>query len=195
MALEQRVYSVLVVTPTQNFVEQLIPLLPAVRYSPVDRAGSVNEARRKISDRTYDILLINTPLPDENGVRFAMDVTASTSSAVMLFVKADFYETVYEKANAFGVFLLRKPTLSAAIVQALDWLCATRERLRAVEKRSVSLQDKMDEIKLVNRAKWILITNLNMTEDAAHRYIEKQAMDRCVTRRSVAEDILRTYKE
>ncbi len=26
-----------------------------------------------------------------------------------------------------------------------------------------------------------------MTEQEAHRYIEKQAMDRCVTRRSVAE--------
>ena len=64
-----------------------------------------------------------------------------------------------------------------------------------MEKKSVSLQDKMDEIKLVNRAKWILITHLDMTENVAHRYIEKQAMDRCVTRRSVAEDILRTYKE
>ena len=195
MALEQRVYSVLIVTPTEKFVEQLLPLLPGASYSPVDRAGSVNEARRKIADRAYDILLINTPLPDENGVRFAMDVTASTCSAVLLFVKTEFYDAIYEKAHSFGVFLLRKPTLPFAISQSLDWLCATRERLRRMEKKSVSLQEKMDEIKLVNRAKWILITHLNMTEDAAHHYIEKQAMDRCVPRRTVAEDILRTYKE
>ena len=48
----------------------------------------------------------------------------------------------------------------------------------------------MEEIRLVNRAKWLLIEQLKMTEAEAHRHIEKQAMDRCVTRRAVAEDIL-----
>jgi response regulator NasT len=33
-----------------------------------------------------------------------------------------------------------------------------------------------------------------MTESDAHRYIEKQAMDRCVTRREIAENILQTYR-
>ena len=51
-----------------------------------------------------------------------------------------------------------------------------------------------EEIRLVNRAKWLLIGELNMTEQEAHRYIEKQAMDRCVTKRAVAEQILSTYK-
>lgn len=195
MALEVRVYSVLIVNAADKFVEQISALMPGARYYPVEKAGSVNEARRKIADRSYDIILINTPLPDETGVRFAMDVTSTTGSAVLLFVRSDFYDAVYEKAYESGVFLLRKPTSSPAITQCLDWLCTTRERMRQMEKKSVSLQEKMDEIKLVNRAKWVLITHLNMAEDAAHRYIEKQAMDRCVSKRTVAEDILRTYKE
>ena len=48
----------------------------------------------------------------------------------------------------------------------------------------------MAEIRLVNRAKWVLIEQRGMDESAAHRYIEKQAMDRCVTRRMIAEEIL-----
>lgn len=51
----------------------------------------------------------------------------------------------------------------------------------------------MKEIRLINRAKWILIEQLKMTESDAHRYIEKQAMDRCVTRTEIAETIIRTY--
>ena len=51
----------------------------------------------------------------------------------------------------------------------------------------------MAEIRLVNRAKWLLITELKMEEPQAHRFIEKQAMDRCVSRRAVAEEIIRTY--
>jgi len=63
-----------------------------------------------------------------------------------------------------------------------------------MEKKAVTLQEKMEEIRLVNRAKWLLIEELKMTEQEAHRYIEKQAMDRCVTRRAVAEQILSIYQ-
>ena len=52
----------------------------------------------------------------------------------------------------------------------------------------------MEEIRLVNRAKWRLIEVLKMTEAQAHRYIEKQAMDRCVNRRTIASEILAAYK-
>ena len=51
----------------------------------------------------------------------------------------------------------------------------------------------MEEIRLVNRAKWLLIGELKMDEPSAHRYIEKQAMDRCVSKGEVARGILRTY--
>ncbi len=52
----------------------------------------------------------------------------------------------------------------------------------------------MEEIRLVNRAKWILIDVLGMSENDAHRYIEKQAMDRCVTKAEVARGIISTYE-
>lgn len=195
MELEVRLLSVLIVSAQDKFSEQVLPLLPASRFFPVDKAGSVNEARRKTADRSYDIILINAPLPDDFGARFAMDVTTSSSSAAALFVRSELYDAVFEKACFAGVFVLRKPTSPGTISMSLDWLAATRERMRRLEKKSVSLQEKMDEIKLVNRAKWVLITHLDMTEDAAHRYIEKQAMDRCVSKRTVAEDILRTYKQ
>ncbi len=72
-------------------------------------------------------------------------------------------------------------------------MAAARERLRSIETKSASLEDKMEEIRLVNRAKWLLISELKMTENEAHRYIEKQAMDRCVSRREVASEIFKTY--
>jgi len=55
------------------------------------------------------------------------------------------------------------------------------------------VEEKMEEIRLVNRAKWLLISELKMDEPLAHRYIEKQAMDRCISKREVAEEIIKTY--
>ena len=72
-------------------------------------------------------------------------------------------------------------------------LLSAREKLRKTEKKSLSIEEKMEEIRIVNRAKWILIRELKLDEPEAHRYIEKQAMDRCISKRIVAEDIIKTY--
>ncbi len=76
---------------------------------------------------------------------------------------------------------------------ASDWLISARERIRRTEKKTLSIEEKMNEIRLVNRAKWLLISELKMTEPDAHRYIEKQAMDRCIPKRRVAEEIIKMY--
>ena len=51
----------------------------------------------------------------------------------------------------------------------------------------------MEEIKLVNRAKMLLMQNMSMTEQEAHRFIEKDAMDRGMKRTAVAEEIIKRY--
>ena len=65
--------------------------------------------------------------------------------------------------------------------------------MRKSEKKALSTEEKMEEIRIVNRAKWLLISELKMDEQGAYRYIEKQAMDRCISKRIVAEEIIKTY--
>ena len=70
---------------------------------------------------------------------------------------------------------------------------SAREGFRALEEKAVSFEEKMEEIRIVNRAKWLLISELKMDEPQAHRYLTKQAMDRCVAKKVIAEEILKTY--
>ena len=194
MPLTEHIYSVLVVSATEKFAEGVWSLLPESTYSPVHRAASVNEAQRKFLERSYDIVIINTPLPDDFGVRLAIDASSAKTSVVLLFIRNEIYQNIYEKVCDYGVFTMRKPASPQTINLALDWLKTTNERLRRMERKSMTLQEKMEEIKLVNRAKWTLINSCNMTETEAHRYIEKQAMDKCVTKREIAENIINRYK-
>ena len=53
----------------------------------------------------------------------------------------------------------------------------------------------VEEIRLMNRAKLILIKMRGMTEAEAHRFIVHSAMDRCVKKRRVAEDYHEKYEE
>ena len=193
MSLKEHVYSVLIVSASESFTENVMQFLPEATYRPVKNAKSVSEAQRIIAERSYDLIIINTPLPDDFGAKFAIDISDRSPSVVLLFVRSDNYHDVYDKVCDFGVFTVRKPLPQQNVMQALDFVKATRERLRKMEKKKVSLEEKMMEIKIVNRAKWTLINSLNMSEEDAHRYIEKQAMDRCVSKRIIAEEIIRSY--
>ena len=163
-------------------------------YWPVTTAKSIAEAKRKLLEQSYDIVLINAPLPDDFGMRLAIDTCNNSNAGVLLLVKSELYDDIYAKVVEYGVMTLSKPTSTQMVSQSLRVLCATRERLRKLEERQVSVDEKIEEIRLVNRAKWLLIECLSMTEADAHRYIEKQSMDLRISKREVAENIIKTYQ-
>ena len=112
---------------------------------------------------------------------------------VLLLLKSDAYEQINAKVQPHGVFTLLVPTPVQTLKQGLKWMAATRERLRKMEKKAMTIEEKMEEIRQVNRAKWILIKQLKMTEEEAHHHIEKQAMDRCCSKKEIARSIIMTY--
>lgn len=193
MSLTERVYSILIVSDANSFNFSLKSLLPEFRYSPVHFAESISEAKRDLLDRSYDFVLIHSPLPDGDGTRLAIDLSVAQKSIPLVFVQSECYTAIYGKVAEHGVFVLPRPTSKSTVTQALDWMVACRERLRKHEKKTLSMEEKMAEIRLLNRAKWLLIDKLKMSEPEAHRYIEKQAMDRCISRREMAETIIKTY--
>ena len=194
MVFQERTYSVLIVTASDSFTNSVMPLLPVTDYWPVTTARSVGEARRRIAETDFDIVLINAPLPDDFGMRLAIDICTNSGAGVLLMVKSDLFNDIYAKVVNYGVITLSKPTNMQMVAQNLRILCATRERMRQMEAKQATVEEKIEEIRLVNRAKWLLIECLNMTEPEAHRYIEKQSMDLRISKREVAENIIKTYK-
>ena len=195
MVFQERTYSVLIVTASERFTDSIMPLLPMTDYWPVQTASSVAEARRWLADTEFDIVLINTPLPDDFGMHLAIDICTGSGAGVLLLVKNDHYNEIYSKVVRYGVITLSKPTNRQMVAQNLRILCATRERIRQMQAKQATVEEKIKEIRLVNRAKWLLIECLNMTEAEAHRYIEKQAMDLRISKREAAENIIKTYTQ
>lgn len=194
MEFTERRYSVLLVSSSPKFNESMLALLPESRFYPVAAVSDVSSARRRLLESKYDIVIINAPLPDDFGTRLALNICDNSGTAVLLFVKAEHYPDINGRVSPFGVLVLPKPATSQAVSQSLQLLCGTRERLRRMEQKTASIEEKMEEIRLINRAKLLLMEQLKMTEKEAHRFIEKQAMDRCVTRITIAQSILSTYK-
>lgn len=190
----ERVYKVALVSSSEKFNGAMLPLLPKNRFSPISVYRDAKIARRVISKEKPDIVIINTPLPDDFGTSLALDVSETDGVCVLLFTRAENFSELSSVLAPHGVLTLPKPTSPELTEEVVELMCATRERLRRIEIKKSFAEGRMEDIRVVNKAKWFLIEQLKMTEQEAHRYIEKQAMDRCVTKRVIAENILSTYK-
>ncbi len=190
----QTVYSVLTVSANEKFNISLRALLNESKFSPVKTVSSISSARRELLSRSYDLIMINSPLPDGNGIDLAVDICSQSSSGVMMFIKNERFDDVSGVLTEYGVLTVPVPTSVSIINQSLRLLCSTRERMKKVEQKTAKLEEKMEEIRIVNRAKWALIDRYQMNEATAQRFIEKTAMDECITKRAVSERIISAVK-
>ena len=190
---QEQAASVMIVSTTDKALGFFQKILPKEQFYPLIWAHSAGEAQRELVNRSVDIVVINAPLKDEMGTELAIELAQNNSCGVMMMVKNDVYEQVSYKVEEYGVLTLPRPCTAQQAFQTMKLLLATQQRLKALEQKTASLEEKMKEIRLVNRAKGLLMDNLKFTEQEAHRYIEKAAMDNCKKKSEIAQNIINTY--
>ena len=142
----------------------------------------------------YDLVLINTPLEDEFGDDTAAVVSSETASGVIILIKNSLVDNVADKMEKAGVMVVGKPVVKGIFVQAVNFARVVKQRIIALHRENERLAGRLDAVKVVNKAKWVLVKYLNMSEEQAHRYIEHQAMERRISKGEIARRILKTYK-
>ena len=173
MVTGKRKYRVLVAGANDKLGESIAALLPKNEYEPPVFAASVGEIRRLALESTMDLVVLNTPLKDEFGTRLALDL-ADYNIAVLLMVQGDVFDQVCYKVEDYGVLTLAKPVSRQSFYTAVKLLTAMRAKMLRMEKKNQALQEKMQDIRTINRAKWLLITNLQMTEDEGEKLVGKR---------------------
>lgn len=186
-------YSVLLVSGSEKGTAFFQKLLSPRLFAPVKAVRDAGEARRLLVSLDFSLVLINTPLPDEFGDQLAADLDSGYGCGVLLAVKAEMYEQLADKLADTGVLCLARPCSAQAVYRSVRLLAVMQQRIQALRTRLQGMQGKMEELRLVERAKWALAERLQLSEEQAHRAIEKRAMDGRITRRQAAEDILRQY--
>lgn len=150
--------------------------------SAVLRASASQDIPAIVAAQKPDAVVIS------GGASAAVDAAERSSAAILLLTDD---AALPRRCIRAGVMTAHPDELAAV----LPSLLATAERLRTLRDKTSSLQQRLDDSRIVARAKLLLISRLGMSEGDAHRYIEKTAMDSCLPRRGVAEGIIRTYEE
>lgn len=194
MSFEKRSYSVLIISGSEKGLDYIGNILPMELFYPTVSLTNAAEGRRLMLEQDFDIVIINTPLKDEMGAQLAMQTAERADTAVMMLCKAEVFDQMAYKVEDYGVFCVPKPISKERLLQTMRLMTATHARLERLSREKDSMKSKLEEFRIVNRAKWVLIENEDFSEAEAHRYIEKQAMDKCVHKRIIAEEIIKTYE-
>ena len=82
-------YSVMVVSASEKFNDTILQLLGKENYDPIKIETDVCSANRTLLERSFDVVIINSPLPDDVGLHLATDLSVNSSSGVLFLAKAE----------------------------------------------------------------------------------------------------------
>ncbi|MBP5358480.1 MAG: ANTAR domain-containing protein [Treponema sp.] len=182
-------HRVLVVAKDSKLSQSLSALLipPIFETTILD---DFNEARRQVTERVYNIVIVD--YAEGEGCDFALDISDSLST-VLLLTPTEFFEQISHRVEICGILTVVSPFDMFYFYNMLKAAIAVQYKTQVLFSRTTQLKVKMEEIKQVNRAKMLLMQNMSMTEQEAHHYIEKEAMDNGLKKLAVAENIIKTY--
>jgi len=185
--------SALIVSCTEKSVSLFSEALTAASISQITALASAGEARRAFLEKDFDIVIIDAPLPDEFGENLSRHIAEKSLSQVILAVNSEYFNAVSAVCQEDGILTISKPVNKEIFWPALSLAKSVSRKLKRVQDENKKLKQKIEDIRIIDKAKCLLIFYHKLTEQEAHRLIEKQAMDTRSTKRAIAEEILKTY--
>ena len=186
--------SVLIVSYSEKNTGFFTEMLNAVSPTRIITLNSCSEARRLLLEQDFDLVIINAPLLDEFGETLSKNIASKGICQVILIVQNEFYDDVTSVTEDYGVITIAKPINKNIFWSTLKLAKSVQNKMNLSKTEDIKLIQKIEDIRIIDRAKRILISHFNMTEQEAHRHIEKQSMDMRITKRLVSENIIKTYE-
>jgi len=186
--------SALIVSNKDISTAFFMEMLNSASINQIVASSSCGEARRLLLERCFDLVIVNAPLHDESGENLSRYIAAKSASQVILVVNHEFFYEASVVCESDGVLTVSMPINKSVFWAALMLVKSAQRKIKRIQSENSELKRKIEDIKIVDRAKLILISYMDMDEKEAHRYIEKRAMDLRATKRRVAEDIIETYE-
>ena len=187
--MEAESHSVLLVSRDSKIISQVSAFLVPPLFE-LTTTSDFNEARRLATERTFNIIIADSG--DGYDTDFAINV-ADSYSTILLLVPNEHFDEISYRVEGYGILTITKPFEPFYFYNMVKIAIAVQYKVQVLSSQTTKLKVKMEEIKQVNRAKMLLMQNMNMSEQEAHRYIEKEAMDRGMRKTAISEEIIKTY--
>ena len=159
-------------------------------YVVVGEAADGGTAVKLAEELHPDLVIMDIKMPVLDGISAAEQITSRGLSAVVILTAFSQRDLIQRASSAGAMAYLVKPFTKADLVPAIEIAVSRFAEVRALQAEVTGLRDRLEMRKLLDRAKGLLQASRGMTEPEAFRWIQKTSMDRRMTMRALATEVL-----
>jgi two-component system, response regulator PdtaR len=159
-------------------------------YEVVGEAGDGETAVKLAVSQRPDLVILDVKMPVLDGLSAAEQIAEQRIAPVVILTAFSQRDLVERARDAGAMAYLVKPFTKADLVPAIEMAVSRFQESRALENEVVTLRDRLEVRKLLDRAKGVLQSQHGLTEPDAFRWIQKTSMDRRISMREVAQAVL-----
>jgi response regulator NasT len=177
----------------EKTTRQLSQFLSENGFNVVGEATSGHEFLRKVHTVYPDLSIVDYKLRGMDGHELSeILIGEKICPVVALISNAEVGYFVNLSQEPTFVPLI-KPSSRDMLLNTINLLVKTSRSINALEKELKTMKSDQTSEVLVAKAKRLMIEYMNLTEDEAHRRIQKQSMDKGISKVKIAEAIILMY--
>jgi two-component system, response regulator PdtaR len=167
-------------------------ILPRLGHTVIAAAGTGNDLIAKCREHQPDLVITDIKMPDLDGIDAAMKICAERPVPVIL-VSAYSNTKLIERAEADHIMAyLVKPIKQTDLEPAIGLAMRRFEQFEALRREAADMRQALEDRKIIERAKGILMKELSLSEAEAFRRLQRGAMNRQTTLVELARWVLAT---
>lgn len=170
-------------------------ILEANGYEVVGEASDGFEAIEVCKKYNPSLVLMDIDMPLLDGIKASKVLTKENLVGGIILLTAFEDKKYIEMAKEVGGFgYMIKPVNEKVFIPTIEMCLSKAEEFDELKKDYDKINNKLNDRKLIEKAKGILVKQLNSNENEAYNRIRKLSMDRRTTMAEIAKIIIVGYE-
>ncbi len=164
-------------------------------YLVTGEIGDARSALRVIFQTEPDLVIMDSKLPGSEGLGIVRLIEEHRAAPLILLAESH-DQNILEEAKGFWIFgYLVKPVADVQLFPAIEIAIANFRKFIDLEEENKRLKKALEDRKLVEKAKGMVMELRGLSEKEAYKYLRKLSMDSCVPIVRVARQIINDFNE
>ncbi len=166
----------------------LVEMLRDAGYEVVAQATNGVEAIALAKETKPDLAILDVKMPEMDGITAAESIIEI--APVLMLTAFSQKELVDRARDAGAMAYVVKPFGINDLVPAIEIAISRHAQMLSLTQEVADLHERLETRKIIDRAKGILMSALNLTEPQAFSWIQRAAMDRRISMKAVAQAVI-----
>lgn len=170
-------------------------ILEAANYNVVGEASDGFDAVELCRKHLPDLVLLDIKMPLLDGINAAKRIQSEALADGIMFLTAYSSSEFVEKAKGAGAIgYIVKPIDEKSLIPTIEVALAKSKEIKKLRREADTANKKLEERKIIEKAKGILMKENNLTEQEAYEYIRVLSMNKRSAMKEIAEAVILNYE-